>query len=309
MFLFAFTSAAYEEFKLLKSALEAAKAARNTPASGQSVQSETTSAGSAIHSNYSFLFPNTSPTLSPDSEVNENDDEGTESAVCEPCCPFDEVMSKVAATKGHLRCLRKALELFPVHPQACTCAAAGNHLRCLVLLHEHDAPWDAETTRAAVTGDGAGSLRFLLEQGCPYDEGLLLYTAEVGSEWCMKHLIEFQQMEMGVSVFGAAFERANSRCVALLFLNGCPFIEYFFRDEDHWRVYESYQDLCADVDDQFLLCIMLAIKESWCVDTERGFHCPNLVDYVQHYSQRFLLCSEHFFREGYLVPTGVIAKV
>lgn len=107
-------------------------------------------------------------------------------------------------------------------------------------------------------------------------------------------------------IFGAAFERDNLRYLALSVLNDM----FIGTDEDHWPVYESYHDLRADVDDQFLLCILLAIKESWCVDTERGFHCPNLVDYVQHYTQRFLLCSEHFLREGYiLVSTGMIAKV
>ncbi len=252
------------------------------------------------YSNYSYIFPKTSPIHSTDSEMNE-EDEGLGKGVCEPCCAFNEEMSKVAASKGHLRCLTKALELFPIHPQACTCAAAGNHLRCLELLHGHNAPWSAETARAAVAGNVAESLRFLMDQGCPYDDDLLLYAAEVGSERCLEYLIEEKQMLMSVSIFGAALERAHLKCLGLLMVKGCPFREYVFRGEDHWHVYESYHNVRINFDDQFLACVLLAIEQGWCVDTENGFRCPDLVNYVQQYSRLFPLCNEHFFREEYIL--------
>lgn len=209
-------------------------------------------------------------------------------------------MSKVAASKGHLHCLRRAIDLFPIHPQACTCAASGNHLHCLKLLRDHSAPWTAATTRAAVLNSAAGSLRFLLEHNCPYEDDLLLCAAEVGNVWCVKYLVEDQQMLMTEQIFGAAFERAHLQCLLVLCANDCPHMDYSYQAEDYWHVYMVYHDKYVDVDHRFLLCILHAKDKGWCVNCG-DFDCPNVINYVQQYSYRFPLCNDRLLREGYIL--------
>ena len=53
--------------------------------------------------------------------------------------------------------------------KSCTAAARGGHLECLKYLHENGCPWDEETCGRAAAFGHLECLKYLYENGCPWD--------------------------------------------------------------------------------------------------------------------------------------------
>ena len=207
----------------------------------------------------------------------------------EPCCPRGDRMTLIAAGKGHLTCLDYAIyNQFPIHTDACNAAAAGNHVGCLDLLKENNAVWSADTTHAAAVNGSFEALYYLIENYCTYNDDLLICAAAGGSRNCVRYLVEERGLEMSVSVFGAAFERAHLDCVTYLIDTGCPVHGYTFRKENEWYLCRSYHT-GPDVDERFLNCILWAADHAW----NSFIECPNLVEYILDNSNVLRLCKQH----------------
>lgn len=198
-------------------------------------------------------------------------------------------MTLIAAGKGHLGCLDYAIyNQFPIHTDACNAAAAGNHVGCLDLLKENNAVWTTDTTHAAAVNGSFEALFYLIENYCTYNDDLLICAAAGGSRNCVRYLVEERGLEMSVSVFGAAFERAHLDCVTYLIDTGCPVHGYTFRKENEWYLCRSYHT-GPDVDERFLNCILWAADHAW----NSFIECPNLVEYILDNSNVLRLCKEH----------------
>ncbi len=240
------------------------------------------------------------PACDPPAEGGEDDDDGDDPGrnpndPKEPCCPRGVQMSLIAAGKGHLACLRIAIALYPIHPDACTAAALGNHLDCLALLLSHNAPWGTETTCAAALHSHFDSLQYLLEKGCSYEDDLLISAAKGGNLTSLQYLIDMRGMYMSVDVFQAAFEYAHPECVAYLIEMGCPFNGYSFREENEWYLCRRCHT-APGADKRFLDCIVCAVDHGWSINPEGEFECPNLVRYILDNANRLVQCREHVRR-------------
>ena len=71
-----------------------------------------------------------------------------------------------------------------------TAAARGGHLECMKYLHENGCPWDKSVCEAAAEGGHLESLKYLYENGCPWSEWAREAAAEGGHLECMKYLRE-----------------------------------------------------------------------------------------------------------------------
>lgn len=228
------------------------------------------------------------PPRSPTDNGGNEDDGGGSKDLQEPCCPRCDRMTLIAAEKGHLTCLGIAIYHYPIHADACTAAAAGNHVDCLALLRENNADWTSATTRAAADNDSEDTLRYLLEYNCPDSNDLLICAAAGGSRNCLRYLVEERGKELTIDVFGAAFERAHLECVKYLIDTGCPVHGYSFREENEWYLCRRYHS-GPDADELFLNCILWTVHHGWSSFIE----CPNLVDYILDNSNVLRLCTAH----------------
>jgi hypothetical protein len=64
--------------------------------------------------------------------------------------------------------------------QACAWAAAKGHLEVLRFLHEQGCPWNEEACMKAAAKGHLDTLRYLHEQGCPWDERACIEAAKNG---------------------------------------------------------------------------------------------------------------------------------
>ncbi len=73
-----------------------------------------------------------------------------------------------------------------------TCAAVARlgHLDRLKYLHENGCPWDESACDAAVEGGHLECLKYLHENGCAWDEDTCTAAAEGGHLECLKYLCE-----------------------------------------------------------------------------------------------------------------------
>ena len=74
--------------------------------------------------------------------------------------------------------------------RSCKAAAGGGHLERLKYLHENGYPWDKWTCRAAAEGDHLECMKYLHENGCPWNEGTCRTAARGGHLECLKYLHE-----------------------------------------------------------------------------------------------------------------------
>ena len=92
----------------------------------------------------------------------------------------DRDICKVAATYGHLECLKYA------HTHGCywdakTCkAAAGGHLECLKYAHTNFCYWDADTMSYAFWNGHLACLQYAHTHGCIWNESLRTNTEKCG---------------------------------------------------------------------------------------------------------------------------------
>jgi hypothetical protein len=74
--------------------------------------------------------------------------------------------------------------------KSCTAAARGGHLECLKYLHENGCPWDEETCGRAAAFGHLECLKYLYENGCPWDERVCGSAARGGNLECLKYAHE-----------------------------------------------------------------------------------------------------------------------
>ncbi|XP_050438601.1 ankyrin repeat and SOCS box protein 12-like isoform X4 [Adelges cooleyi] len=53
--------------------------------------------------------------------------------------------------------------------EICAAASSNGHLECLKYLHENGCPWNETTTLNAVSYGHLECLRYAIQNGCPYD--------------------------------------------------------------------------------------------------------------------------------------------
>ena len=108
---------------------------------------------------------------------------------------------------------------------ACVYAATNGHLECLKYLHENGCPWDERTFSTATLNGHLECLKYLHENGCPWDESACNLAAENGHLECLKYL-----HESGCSwdkwTFSTATLNGHLECLKYLHENGCPWDEH-----------------------------------------------------------------------------------
>ena len=116
---------------------------------------------------------------------------------------------------------------------ACSSAAGGGHLECLKYLHDEGCPWDEVACSSAAEGGHLVCLKYLHDKGYPWDErtclwaaaycdiGLLKYAHENGCPWDSN-----TRKNVGVALVGdeVCSDDENEKDEVLKYLNdhGCP---------------------------------------------------------------------------------------
>ena len=72
----------------------------------------------------------------------------------------------------------------------CAETARGGHLECLKYLHENGCPWDEETCRGAAYAGHLECLKYAHENGCPWDEDTCEAAANGGHLECLQYAHE-----------------------------------------------------------------------------------------------------------------------
>ena len=99
------------------------------------------------------------------------------------------VVCCLAASGGHLECLRYVREQHGCPWGAATCveAAGQGHLECLRYAHEHGCPWGADTCARAARQGQLECLRYAHEHGCPWDADTCARAADNGHLECLQY--------------------------------------------------------------------------------------------------------------------------
>lgn len=83
-------------------------------------------------------------------------------------CPWDDIVTEVAAGKGRLDMLQLLTEQgAPRSTNTCTEAARGGHLQCLVYAHEQNYAWSATTCGAAGRNGHCECLQYAHQKRLP----------------------------------------------------------------------------------------------------------------------------------------------
>lgn len=140
--------------------------------------------------------------------------------------PWDVRTVLVAARSQSLTCLQYALENGCPCDTACWAAVKIRDLTLLKVLREHFVPWDEEVTDMAVSNADLDCLRYLFENGCPYNPDIVLQmskclTTDKGVQPCLQYLIEEQGMFMDENVFSECLAFADFASVQFLVDYGC----------------------------------------------------------------------------------------
>ena len=106
-------------------------------------------------------------------------------------CPWNESATRIAATNGHLECLKYLHENGCLWDGRATYDAAENgHLECLKYLHENGCTWNEWATRSAAKNGQLECLKYLHENGCLWDGRATRIAATNGHLKCLKYLHE-----------------------------------------------------------------------------------------------------------------------
>src|SRR5438105_4179141 len=86
---------------------------------------------------------------------------------------YEPSLCNMATMRGHLACLIEFWEQYEYHCDKNTCATAAlyGQLDCLKYLHENGCPWDSFTCYHAAGNGHLDCLKYAHENGCPWDEG------------------------------------------------------------------------------------------------------------------------------------------
>ena len=77
-----------------------------------------------------------------------------------------------------------------LNSNACSIAALNNQLACLKYLHENGCPWNENTCYNAAIFGHLDCLKYAHENGCPWDEDICSDTAYNGHLDCLKYAHE-----------------------------------------------------------------------------------------------------------------------
>ena len=111
------------------------------------------------------------------------------------------------------------------HTAATTLEAAKNgDLECLKYLHENGCPWDADATRMAAAHGHLECFKYLHENGCPWENETLLeaqnLAAEHGYLECLKYIHE-NGCPLNWQAAKSAATFGHLECLKYLHENGC----------------------------------------------------------------------------------------
>ncbi len=113
-------------------------------------------------------------------------------------CGYSSLVHSVAASHGHLKCMKIAHKYgVPWTSNACRSAANGrgaSHLKCLKYLHENGCPWSHHECTAAASNGNLKILKYAHENGCGWSK----------------------------ETWYAAVHRDSVKCLEYLYDNGCP---------------------------------------------------------------------------------------
>lgn len=124
-----------------------------------------------------------------------------------------------AARRGDLQRLRELRATGATWDCKTMCAAAvSGHMDCLKYVHENGCPWDEWT--CAYTGH-LDCLKYTHENGCPWGWRTCAYTAERGDLDCLKYAHENGcPWNSEIPAYAAASGHLN--CLEYLHERGCP---------------------------------------------------------------------------------------
>ena len=93
---------------------------------------------------------------------------------------------------GNLKLLKKlhTRGVFFSNERIAAMAARGGHLDCLRYLHEQGCPWDKYTCSEAARGGHLDCLKYAHEQGCPWDDGVIAGAASLQHLDCLNYAME-----------------------------------------------------------------------------------------------------------------------
>src|SRR5690606_14914171 len=112
-------------------------------------------------------------------------------------------------------------DIFYMNPDICYNAASAGSLECLKYLHENGVPWDEETCFATARGSSLECLKYLHENGCPWDEETCLNAAEAGSLECLIYAHQ-NGCPWDKGTCSAAAEAGSLECLMYAHQNGAP---------------------------------------------------------------------------------------
>jgi hypothetical protein len=130
---------------------------------------------------------------------------------------------RLAATNGHLECLKYAHENDCSWDKwICAYAAGNNYIECLKYAHENGCPWDEWTCLFAAKHNSLECLKYAHENGCPWDSYTCSYAAEGGHLECLKYAhINGCPWDEYTCMYAAS--RSHLECLKYAHQNGCEY--------------------------------------------------------------------------------------
>ena len=140
-------------------------------------------------------------------------------------CPLNMYGIFVSAKNGHLDCIKYQYEMGSCWDKFCCQIAAENgHLNCLKYLHESRCPWETGACQKAAKNGHLECLEYLYENSCPMDKDILNYAIENKNLLCVKYLHENGcYWDIDTTYYASHY----GNLVGLIYLheNGCPWDE------------------------------------------------------------------------------------
>jgi hypothetical protein len=100
-------------------------------------------------------------------------------------------------------------------------AAKKGHLECLKYLHENGRPWDADTCECAAENGHIECLKYAHKNGCKWNANTCAYAAENGNLECLRYAHE-NGCKWNANTCTYAALNGQLECVKYAHENGCP---------------------------------------------------------------------------------------